>query len=157
NGKLLRAAPFVPGITWATRIDVATGRPVEAPNAHYDTGPFRTSPSPAGAHNWHPMALSPQTGLVYLSVRESWTDLSPQVPYLVEDFVSNSGLVKHHGPPKHYFVAFDPIAGREVWRDDGLGGGALATAGGLVFRSRGTFMGELVAYRARDGRQLWSH
>lgn len=157
NGKLISAAPFVDGITWASHIDIATGRPVEAENARFDNGTFRTSPSPGGAHNWHPMALSAQTGLVYLSVRESWTDLAPEDPYKTEDFVSNSGLTKKHSPAKHYFTAFDPIVGKQVWRDDGLGGGALATAGGLVFRSRGVFMGELTAYRATDGKVVWTY
>ena len=29
------------------------------------------SPGPLGAHNWHPMAFSPETGYVYLPVHVS--------------------------------------------------------------------------------------
>ena len=33
-------------------------------------------PGPCGAHNWHPMSFSPQTGLVYIPAQE------PAIPYL---------------------------------------------------------------------------
>ncbi|MBL0901233.1 MAG: PQQ-binding-like beta-propeller repeat protein, partial [Reyranella sp.] len=52
--------------------------------------------------------------------------------------------------------AFDPVAGRERWRlaqDAVWNGGALATAGDLVFQ--GTATGEFAAYDARNGRRLW--
>ena len=54
-------------------------------------------------------------------------------------------------------IAWDPVAQREVWRADRAGpanGGALSTAGGLVFQGTGT--GKLLALDAATGRQLWS-
>jgi hypothetical protein len=33
------------------------------------------SPDPSGAHSWHPMAFNPQTGLVYVPVRDDTTFL----------------------------------------------------------------------------------
>ncbi|HEY3393346.1 MAG TPA: PQQ-dependent dehydrogenase, methanol/ethanol family, partial [Lacipirellulaceae bacterium] len=70
NGKLLSAEKFAP-LTWATHVDMATGRPVEVPAARYDkTGkPAIVSPGALGMHNWHPMALHPKTGLVYIPVQ----------------------------------------------------------------------------------------
>ena len=55
-------------------------------------------------------------------------------------------------------VAWDPVAGREVWRSEHtqpLSGGTLSTAGNLVFQ--GTADGRFVAYRADDGRTLFVH
>jgi len=36
TGELISAEPYVPGITWASRIDLKTGRPVTNPAAEYD-------------------------------------------------------------------------------------------------------------------------
>ena len=54
-------------------------------------------------------------------------------------------------------MAWDPVNQREVWRTPVLGtigSGMLVTAGGLVFQ--GTNTGRFVAYRASDGKELWS-
>lgn len=54
-------------------------------------------------------------------------------------------------------MAWDPVNGREVWRSRAhgrVGAGILTTAGGLVFQ--GSPEGELRAYRATNGEQLWS-
>ncbi|NIV19086.1 MAG: PQQ-binding-like beta-propeller repeat protein, partial [Gammaproteobacteria bacterium] len=45
NGELLRAHPFVP-VTWATHVDLATGRPVENPQTDYRHEPKFVKPSP---------------------------------------------------------------------------------------------------------------
>jgi quinohemoprotein ethanol dehydrogenase len=53
-------------------------------------------------------------------------------------------------------TAWDPVAQRKVWEvthDSEVNGGALATAGNLVFK--GTGDGALAAYRATDGAPLW--
>ncbi len=38
-------------VTWATKVDLATGRPVLTPNARYENGPVTLWPSFQGAHN----------------------------------------------------------------------------------------------------------
>jgi quinohemoprotein ethanol dehydrogenase len=67
TGELLSAKNFMP-VNWATHIDMKTGRPVEVQGARYDdTGSaMKITPGPGGAHNWHPMSYSPDTGLVYI-------------------------------------------------------------------------------------------
>ena len=53
-------------------------------------------------------------------------------------------------------IAWDPVAQEEVWRYQHAGpwnGGALATAGDLVFQ--GSLIGEFAAYDAEDGERLW--
>ncbi|WVM93682.1 hypothetical protein ULG90_07590 [Halopseudomonas pachastrellae] len=49
TGELLSAEKFGK-VTWAERIDMATGRPVEAANARYENEPALIWPSPFGAH-----------------------------------------------------------------------------------------------------------
>ena len=65
SGKLLSAEPFTE-VTWATHVDLETGRPIETPNARYQNGPGTIAPSNWGAHNWQAMSFNPQTGLVYI-------------------------------------------------------------------------------------------
>ena len=67
TGELLSANNYV-NITWATHVDMKTGRPVEVPAARYKDKPFTVFPSYLGGHNWHPMSYSPKTGLVYIPV-----------------------------------------------------------------------------------------
>ena len=64
NGKVISAEPFV-ATTWASHIDLATGRPVENPAARYEDGQELVTPGPTGGHNWHAMSFNPQTGLAY--------------------------------------------------------------------------------------------
>ena len=58
TGELLSAQPFTT-VTWATHIDLKTGRPVETPEARYGAKGSRLSPSAVGAHHWPPMAFNP--------------------------------------------------------------------------------------------------
>ncbi len=81
TGELLSAKPFAT-TTWASHIDMATGRPVETSQSEYFYEPKLIFPSAAGAHNWQPMAYNPSTGLVYIPVLESaaiWT--MPDEPF----------------------------------------------------------------------------
>jgi quinohemoprotein ethanol dehydrogenase len=62
TGELVSAEPYAL-VNWATRIDMATKRPVEIPEARYGKAPFVVLPGGGGAHNWHPMSFNPNTGL----------------------------------------------------------------------------------------------
>ncbi len=66
DGKLISAEPYVPGVTWASHVDMTTGRPVVSPAAYYTNKPVRLSPGEGGGHSWQPTAFSPKTGLMYL-------------------------------------------------------------------------------------------
>lgn len=70
SGELLSAEPYVP-VTWASKIDKATGRPVETGQGDYSNAPRLVFPSPAGGHNWQPMAFNADTGLVYIPTLEA--------------------------------------------------------------------------------------
>jgi PQQ-dependent dehydrogenase (methanol/ethanol family) len=74
TGKLISAEPYVE-TTWASHIDMETGRPVEVEGSRYeDGGPVDITPSPYGSHSWHAMSYNPQTGLAYIpTIHNSYT------------------------------------------------------------------------------------
>ncbi|WP_372781833.1 PQQ-dependent dehydrogenase, methanol/ethanol family [Phenylobacterium sp.] len=174
TGKLISAEKFAPA-NWASKIDMKTGRPVENPEVRYtDERAAIVQPAPLGAHNWHPMAYSPKTGLVYIPVTESTTGFQSASPasFQVKDRVYNTGTVSFsdkitelYGKPgaplrgniRSYLQAWDPVAQKEVWRaaDKDYGAhGAMVTAGDLVFS--GDWSGSFNAFDARTGKKLWS-
>lgn len=177
NGKLIGAQPYIDGITWATGYDMKTGRPIENPASRfYRTGEmFLAIPSALGAHNWHPMSFSPETRLAYIPAQTIGAGyLPPQTPLEGERKPigfntggSNEGFAL---PDDRAFikaavaattgelVAYDPVKGKVAWKvkhPTPWNGGTLATAGGLVFQ--GTALGEMRAYDAATGDQLWSY
>ena len=66
NGKLLAANPYVK-VTWATSIDMKTGRPVETDVSKdaREGKKVTVYPSILGGKNWEPISFNPQTGLAY--------------------------------------------------------------------------------------------
>ena len=171
SGKLLSAKPYAP-ITWASSVDLRTGRPVEAPNARYQKGPSTHAPGPFGAHGWQPMAFNPKAGLVYIPIHSGpFTFKAAETfNYVAGDW--NMGLdmriprrpstpemaAKLRTAAKGHLVAWDPVKQKAAWiveQPYSWGGGVLATAGDLVFQ--GTMEGRLFAYDARTGRSLWTY
>ncbi|MBU0837893.1 MAG: PQQ-dependent dehydrogenase, methanol/ethanol family, partial [Gammaproteobacteria bacterium] len=86
NGKLQNAFPFVDNITWASHIDLKTGRPVEnegqrppkpEPGEKHGKS-VEVSPPFLGGKNWNPMAYSQDTGLFYVPANhwkeDYWTE-----------------------------------------------------------------------------------
>jgi quinohemoprotein ethanol dehydrogenase len=167
TGKLISAEPFA-RVTWATSIDIKSGRPVEVPAARFPNGStFAMWPGPIGAHSWLPMAYSPQTHLVYLPTIEmgvGFSDSGIQAkdwkhegdafgPAADLDF----GIAA--GDPLNgtsSLTAWNPVTQRAAWKLPTAGlwsGGALASAGGLVFQ--GQLDGQFNAYDASTGHMLW--
>jgi quinohemoprotein ethanol dehydrogenase len=170
TGELLSAEKFVHA-SWASHVDLETGRPVERPQARWSEQARRVSPSPPGAHNWHPMSFHPGLGLVYLPVTESVYDYHPDPAFRYrpgrwntsEDFTALHEALEDFSDLRFLacgrsrLVAWDPTNGEPAWtvdHDGGLPGGTLATAGGLVFQGHGG--GRFSAFDAGDGRPLWS-
>jgi PQQ-dependent dehydrogenase (methanol/ethanol family) len=169
SGQLLRANNYTT-VTWATGVDMQTGRPIEVPEARFGkTGQaVVVQPGGQGAHSWHPMSFSRRTGLIYTPIVETSTAFAPDPNYVPRVGVGNAGTGR--APPSIYdglhdvprtsrawLIGWDPVAAREVWRSDLRGtiaSGVLSTAGGLVFQ--GAQKGEFSAYRDTDGMKLWS-
>ena len=162
TGELLSAEKYVT-VTWAERVDLASGRPVEAANARYGDEPVVLRPGPAGGHNWHPMSFHPGTGLVYIPVMDMSYAFGNDPKFRYRPGLFNTGVDPVGGGESltagrvvGALVAWDPRRGREVWRVEHehlANGGTLATAGNLVFQ--GTGRAKLCAYRATDGKLLW--
>jgi len=172
TGEFISAKNFAV-VNWATGIDAKSGRPIENPSSRYGkTGkPWLSLPGPGGAHNWQPMAFSPQTGLVYLPVTDIAFVYIPDAKYAPKaqafnvgiDFAAGSlpedqtALAQIKSTMKGHLAAWDPVNQKEVWRAEfplPWNGGVLATAGNLVFQ--GTGMGAFSAYQADTGKPLWS-
>jgi quinohemoprotein ethanol dehydrogenase len=155
TGKLL-SAEKIGKVTWAERIDLATGRPVEAPNIRYENGPVTVFPGPWGAHNWQPMSYSPATGLVYIPYMQVgarfWTDKdAPLGGLMIEP------AIEEEGDGKGKLLAWDPVAQKARWSvdyDSMWNGGMLSTGGNLVFQ--GIDHGTFNAFNAATGKKLWS-
>jgi quinohemoprotein ethanol dehydrogenase len=140
TGSLLEAKPIAK-VSWATSIDLKTGRPVEV------TAPASGNRFLGGGHNWWPMSYSPITGLVYLPLHD------------VKDKQPASGGLNQGDefPEDGKLLAWDPRSQSARWsvtEPIATNGAVLSSAGNLVFQGQGT--GEFVAYAADSGRKVWS-
>ena len=61
DGELLAANPYAT-VTWATHVDLETGRPVENPELDYSEKGKWVLPGPLGAQNWQAMSVDEAAG-----------------------------------------------------------------------------------------------
>ncbi len=171
SGDLISAAPIATQ-TWTTGEVDENGRPTILPEA-IQLNNYVVLPGPSGAHNWHPMAYSKDTGLVYIPLNT--------FPFVFDDNEQargmkatwNVGYDYSAGWPVEYpagtleslrsqdggtLLAWDPVESKARWAVPfpmPFNGGVLSTAGGLVFQ--GNKSGEFVAYDASSGERVWGH
>ena len=169
TGELLSAEPYAKKVSWATHYDMETGRPVEVEGQDYAEGGAMVYPVGIGAHNWHPMSYSPDTGLIYIPAQHVGGELKQEENYERYPRHWNTGVntdVDMHNTQlsqtlmqtfvEGQLLAWDPIKQQTAWAVDYplIGnGGTLSTAGGLVFQ--GTVDGWFNAFNASTGEQLW--
>ncbi len=172
NGKLISAKPFAP-VTWASGIDLKTGRPIENAASRYSENakPWTGAPSPHGAHSWMPMSFNPKTGLVYIPVQDVSFTYVPDMHFVHKSMGINPGLdMAANSMPQDpkiksqvmeslhgSILAWDPIQQKAVWQVGLKGpwnGGIVTTAGDVLFE--GNAGGEFAAYRVDGGQKLWS-
>ena len=173
TGELLSAEKYARA-TWATHVDMQTGRPVESKYADYqNNGGSYIWPSPYGAHNWQPMSYSQNTGLMYIPAQSipHYFVSRDSVDYKLNRW--NTGIdLNESRDPKSWvaakasmdalvygeLVAWDPVAKKRVWQirhNKPSNGGVLSTAGDLVFQ--GSWDGVFSAYDAKSGDKLWHY
>jgi quinohemoprotein ethanol dehydrogenase len=168
TGEFISAEAYA-NVTWAKGIDAKTGRPIENPEMRYREKSAVVSPGSGGGHNWHPMAYSPQTGLVYIPgsnssrVYTSSVDFVPQKGKQVTGVTMNNfaeGILPENARVTNmgnFLKAWDPVQQKERWSvpyaTGGFSGGVVATGGNLVFAAAGD--GRLTAYSADKGEKLW--
>ncbi|MBL8325828.1 MAG: PQQ-dependent methanol/ethanol family dehydrogenase [Rubrivivax sp.] len=168
TGQLVNAFPFVKKITWATGIDLKTGRPNYVPeNRPGDpTGAADnkgkvvfSAPSFLGGKNQMPMAYSPDTKLFYVPSNEWGMEIwNEPITYKKGAAYLGAGFTIKtlNDGPIGALRAMDPKTGKIVWEvpnNAPLWGGVLTTAGNLVFW--GTPEGFLQAADAKTGKVLW--
>jgi PQQ-dependent dehydrogenase (methanol/ethanol family) len=173
TGELLSAEKFGRA-TWATHVDMETGRPVESKFANYqENGGSFIWPSPYGAHNWQPMSYSSKTGLMYIPVQSipAYFSAKEEVMYRVNRWNTGVDLNTNRDPKSWVaarasmdaliygeLVAWDPVKKQRAWKvrhDKPSNGGTLSTDGDLVFQ--GTWEGTFAAYDAYNGDKLWQY
>ena len=169
TGKLINAFPFVKKVTWASSIDLKTGRPVFDP-ANRPGDPTASSdgkkgssvfaaPGFLGGKNQMPMAYSPKSQLFYVPTNEWGMDIWNEpisykkgAAYLGAGFTMKPLFEDHIGSLR----AIDPKTGKVAWEvknNAPLWGGVLTTGGNLVFW--GTPEGFLKAADAKTGKEVW--
>ncbi|MDX1495367.1 MAG: PQQ-binding-like beta-propeller repeat protein, partial [Longimicrobiales bacterium] len=166
DGSLISAEPFTE-VTWATHVDMETGRPVEVPEARFGDRREVVAPGPLGGHGWHAMSYNRDTGLAYFPAihatyiyDDSGIDLAT---WRSEPWVGGTGVGGGFGASLRddnvfsTLRAWDPVRQELAWEVPLPGvysPGTMTTAGNLVFQGRldGTF----AAYRADSGEELWT-
>jgi quinohemoprotein ethanol dehydrogenase len=155
TGELLSADPYE-DVTWATHVDLKTGRPAFdiARTEYADGKPKVVFPSPVGAHNWNPMSFSARTGLVYIPTVHFGatfnkperfsryrpgrfnTNVSAGFGVTTKDPAALKGIPD--ATPSAALKAWDPVKKQIVWTGPKKSmmdhGGVLSTAGGLVMQ-----------------------
>ena len=169
TGKLVNAFPFVKKVTWASGIDLKTGRPnfiddnrPGDPTAAGGDGNKGKSvfaaPAFLGGKNQMPMAYSPKTGLFYVPTNEwgmeIWNEpitYKKGAAYLGAGFTIKPLFEDHIGSLR----AINPKTGKVEWEVKNtapLWGGVMTTDD-LVFW--GTPEGFLKAADAKTGKVVW--
>ena len=169
TGKLVNAFPFVKKTTWASSIDLKTGRPnyisenrpgdPTAPGMDGKKGKTAfAAPGFLGGKNQMPMAYSPKTGLFYVPTNEWSMDIWNEpvaykkgAAFLGAGFTIKPLFEDHIGSLR----AIDPKTGVVKWEVKNtapLWGGVMTTDD-LVFW--GTPEGFLKAADAKTGKVVW--
>jgi alcohol dehydrogenase (cytochrome c) len=159
TGEHLVTSKFSDTVNWAKGLN-DKGQPVRNPAKDYDVAGSLVSSANGGATNWPPPAYSPDTGLFYVPLSETYA-----MYYLTEtDPRGAMGLGGKEelgvGTLGSSLIAIDYKSGKIVWKHKyptlggGRGGGGLlTTAGRLLFG--GDVAGNLVAYDPANGKSLW--
>jgi alcohol dehydrogenase (cytochrome c) len=145
TGKLIRKSqPF-------NRIENMFGQPTAEGT--------RMLPGANGGSEWSPTAVNPNLGYMYvLGLEQPMHYITHSAPLEKGKLWLGSAFKAVPGERQYgTFTAIDLNTGKKAWQvetEQPMIGGALATAGNLVFTGEGN--GTFSAYDARNGRQLWS-
>jgi len=166
NGATVPAAAQAGKVGWLFIVDRRNGKlirksqPFVTQNAHmFDKR--SVLPGANGGSEWSPPAYSPQTRNVYVLGINQLMDFKPQRPQDHPGFIHTGSVFTNVEKPKIQTGTFTAIAvdtGKIAWQYHApkpMIGGALATAGGLVFTGEGD--GTFEAFDARTGAKVWTY
>ena len=156
NGKFLSAQPFG-RVTWAKRIG-PDGKPVVDPASEPNATGTVVCPGALGLTNWFSPSYDPETKLLYVATSTECDvfTAAPQPYRAGHDFIGSVYVPDPIERPRGSLKALDPFSGQQRWEFKYFStpnGGALSTAGGIVFG--GDSDGNFIALDARTGHDLW--
>lgn len=168
DGKRVKAVGHAGKTGWFYILDRVTGKlikrseafvPQENMFAQPTSKGVRMLPGANGGSEWSPVAYSPQTNLVYVSgLHQPMNYITHSTPYQRGKLWLGSAFVAIPGEQQWgTFTAIDVNTGKIAWQNkmpNPMIGGALATAGGLVFTG-GDGTGNFYAFDAKTGKELW--
>jgi alcohol dehydrogenase (cytochrome c) len=160
SGEHLTTSKFSRTANWAEAKLNGKGQPVRIPAKDHHVSGALVSNANQGAANWPPASFSPDYGLFYVPVTETWA-----MYYTMETdprgAMGLGGKEELQVGATAYLQAIDPKTGQTVWsrRYPSTSGGllipngVLTTAGRLLFA--GDVGGNLVARDPANGKPLW--
>ena len=165
NGRLLEAEKYDPAVNWASKIDLASGKPVlvdqfgpGVQGADHNTK--NVCPAALGSKDEQPAAYSPKSHMFFVPTNHVCMDYEPfKVSYTAgQPFV---GATLSMYPPQGQnnlgnFIAYDVNQGKIAWSDPetfSVWSGALATGGDIV--AYGTLDGNLKVVDQKSGKLLY--
>ena len=167
-GATVKAVAQAGKTGWVYIVDRATGKPIRksdayVPQANMYAQPTangtRMLPGANGGSEWSPAAFSPQTGYMYiLGMHQPMNYIVASAPRQKPALWLGGAFVGTGEPQYGLFAAVDLNTGKVAWSKrvkTPMIGGALATAGGVVFT--GTGDKEFLAFDAKSGRELWRY
>jgi alcohol dehydrogenase (cytochrome c) len=156
NGKFLKAKPFAK-VTWASGI-APDGRPMVLAGSDPTPEGSYVCPGVGGATNWFSPSYNPATGLLYINTVERCEKYftSPQRYREGHLFFGSANQSKPGEKGWGALRAIEPRTADTRWEFKYYAApwaGTFSTAGGLVFAGNGE--GNLIAFDARSGKELW--
>jgi quinohemoprotein ethanol dehydrogenase len=161
TGKVVSAQLIVPFANWLTGFDKTNNwAPILNPAANYGATGKGWFVQPFQTHVWSPQSFNPETGLVYVAVRNATYGMVAEAGAKMGNQLLSINLQKQPEMPRpqvqgagSWMSAWNPVTQKEAWRSPTSGGGTMTTAGNLVFQTEGS---SIVAYRADNGEKLWT-
>jgi PQQ-dependent dehydrogenase (methanol/ethanol family) len=171
DGKTIAAAGEAGKVGWFYIVDRDTGKllrksdPYVAISKNVFSQPTKGGvdmlPGANGGAEWSPAAYSPDTHDVYVLAMDQLMTFTTQPASETKGSLRLGSAftnVKPHGVQDGRLVAIDTETGKIAWTKmtaQPLIGGALATAGNLVFMGEGD--GDFDAFDAKSGDELWHY
>ena len=166
TGKLVAANQYAKKVTWASGIDLATGRPIDTDM----TKRFKAQevmakdeevwPTIIGSKNWQPISFDPIRKVAFVNgmnfgatIQNVRQELKLPAMFFGVDI---KGYVTPADGNRGFFAAIDPTTGKHLWEVPlkvPHWSGVMSTAGGLVFT--GNLLGEFLAYDSDTGKEVW--
>jgi alcohol dehydrogenase (cytochrome c) len=164
TGRLIAGNKFGK-VTWASGIDMKTGRPMvtDVFTGALEGKKVTVWPSVSGVTNWQHLSFSPKTGMLYINtLNVGMTYEAGEPPKLKPGAPSGPGTVKRTTVTddpnlRGILKAVDPLTGKSKWETPYKSpnySSTMVTASNLVFT--GVMTGEFQALDADTGKILWS-